>query len=64
VALGETVKIKKSASMVGELVIDRGATSGKYNRHFIVREALEMKDVTLTGGYAAGVSSFCSLSSL
>ena len=59
----ETVKIKKSASMVGELVIDRGATSGN-NRHFNVQGTLEMEDVTLTGGYVAGVSSFCSLSSL
>ena len=60
---GETVKIKKSASMVGELVIDRGATSGD-NRHFLVYGTLEMEDVTLTGGYAgAYVSSFCSLSS-
>ena len=58
VASGETVKIKKSASMSGELVIDRGATSGD-NRHFIVKGSLEMEDVTLTGGYA--VSSFCSL---
>jgi hypothetical protein len=58
VASGETVKIKKSASMVGELVIDRGATSGE-NRHFYVAGALEMEDVTLTGGCA--VSSFCSL---
>jgi hypothetical protein len=63
VALGETVKIKKSASMVGELIIDRGATSGD-NRHFIVKGTLEMEGVTLTGGYAAGVSSFCSLHSL
>ena len=63
VALGDTVKIKKSASMVGELVIDRGATSGD-NRHFLVYGTLEMEDVTLKGGYAVGVSSFCSLSSL
>jgi hypothetical protein len=57
VASGATVKIKKSASMSGELVIDRGATSGE-NRHFLVYGTLEMEDVTLTGGYA--VSSFCS----
>ena len=63
VALGETVKIKKSAAMVGELVIDRGATSGD-NRHFYVRGTLEMEDVTLTGGYFDGVSSFFSLYSL
>ena len=60
VAEGNTVKIKKSASMVGELVIDRGATSG-INRHFLVYGTLEMEDVTLTGGYFASVSSFCSL---
>ena len=61
VASGNTVKIKKSAAMVGELIIDRGATSG-FNRHFVVNGALEMEDVTLKGGY--GVSFFCSLSSL
>ena len=64
VAEGETVKIKKSASMVGELIIDRGATSGSSNRHFDVQGTLEMEDVTLTGGYASSVSSFCSLYSL
>ena len=62
VALGDTVKIKKSASMSGELIIDRGATSGN-NRHFNVYGTLEMEDVTLTGGYHT-VSSFCSLHSL
>ena len=37
--------------MSGELVIDRGATSGD-NRHFTVNgAALELKDVTLQGGY-------------
>ena len=64
VALGETVKIKKSSSMSGELVIDRGSdTSGDSNRHFWVDGTLEMEDVTLTGGYT-DVSSFCSLHSL
>jgi len=64
-----TVKIKKDPSMSGELVIDRGATSGD-SRHFVVTgvtpgvtegAALEMKDVTLTGGYTEGVRSlfFC-----
>jgi hypothetical protein len=62
VAEGETVKIKKSASMVGELVIDRGSATSGSNRHFFVSGTLEMEDVTLTGAY--GVSSFCSLSSL
>jgi hypothetical protein len=56
---GKTVKIKKSSSMSGELVIDRGATSG-YNQLFFVQGTLEMEDVTLTGGYH-GVSSLCSL---
>ena len=60
---GETVKIKKNASMVGELVIDRGSDTSGDNRHFVVQGILEMEDVTLTGGYAA-VSSFCSLHSL
>ena len=53
----QTVKIKKSSSMSGELVIDRGSdTSGSSNRHFDVRGTLELEDVTLKGGYA--VSSF------
>jgi len=59
---GKTVKIKKSASMSEELIIDRGATSGN-NRHFLVLGTLEMEDVTLTGAYTT-VSSFCSLHSL
>jgi hypothetical protein len=58
VGSGDTVKIKKSLSMLGELVIDRGATDGNTNRHFVVFGTLEMEDVTLTGGHA--VSSFCS----
>jgi hypothetical protein len=61
---GETVKIKKNASMVGELVIDRGSATSGNNRHFYVKGTLEMEDVTLTGGYVASVSSFCSLHSL
>ena len=60
---GETVKIKKSAAMVGELVIDRGSATSGNNRHFEVRGTLEMEGVTLTGAYTP-VSSFCSLSSL
>lgn len=64
VAEGNTVKIKKSASMSGELIIDRGMAvyEDGDNRHFWVAGTLEMKDVTLTGGYT--VSSFCSLHSL
>ena len=51
VLLGTTVKLKKSSSMSGELVIDRRATSGYGNLHFDVWGTLEMEDVTLTGGY-------------
>jgi len=54
----KTVKIKKSSSMLGELVIDRGATSGDHSRHFWVQGTLELEDVTLKGGHA--VRSFCS----
>ena len=64
VALGDTVKIKKSASMVGELVIDRGSVTSGDNRHFYVSGSLEMEDVTLTGGFVHNVSFFCSLSFL
>ena len=64
VASGERAKIKKSAAMVGELVIDRGSATSGDNRHFMVRGTLEMEDVTLTGGYTPTVSSFCSLYSL
>ena len=59
VSSGTTVKIKKSSSMSGELVIDRGSHTSGNNRHFLVSGTLEMEDVTLKGGYA--VSSFCSL---
>ena len=64
VLLGETVKIKKSAAMVGELVIDRGSDTSGTNRHFIVKGTLEMKDVMMTGGFTDTVSSFCSFHSL
>ena len=64
VATGETVKIKKSSSMVGELIIDRGSATSGNNQHFYVTGALEMEDVTLTGAYTTTVSSFCSLYSL
>ena len=63
VAEGDTVEIKKSAAMVGELVIDRGSDTSGDNRHFLVRGTLEMEDVTLIGGYTS-VSSLCSLHSL
>ena len=52
VATGKTVKIKKSPSMSGELIIDRGSdTSGNGNRHFWVDGTLELEDITLTGGH-------------
>ena len=63
VGSGDSVKIKKSSSMSGELVIDRGSDTSGNNRHFYVFGTLEMEDVTLTGGYHS-VSSFCSLHSL
>ena len=56
VEAGKTVKIKKSSSMPGELVIDRGSDTIGTNFHFYVEGTLEMEDVTLTGGHA--VSSF------
>ena len=56
---GKTVKIKKNASMVGELVIHRGSDTSDHNRHFYVQGTLELEDVTLKGGHA--VSSFVSL---
>ena len=59
VASGVTVKIKKSASMSGELIIDRGSATSGDNRHFFVEGTLELEDVTLTGG--SNVSSFCFL---
>ena len=63
VEAGDTVKIKKSASMSEELVIDRGSATSGDNRHFLVKGTFEMEDVTLTGGYST-VSFFYSLSSL
>ena len=50
VANGKTLKIKKDPSVVGEISIDRQATSGR-NRHFNVYGNLEMEGVTLKGGY-------------
>ena len=58
VAKDKIVKIKKSSSMSGELVIDRGSiTSEITNNHFTVKGTLELEDITLTGGH--GVSSLC-----
>ena len=51
VATGKTLKIKKDPSVVGEISIDRQATSGNRGRHFLVYGNLEMEGITLKGGY-------------
>ena len=50
---GTTLKIKKDPTMVGELVIDRQATSSAVGRHFYVTGNLFVEGVTLTGGYVS-----------
>ena len=50
---GETLKIKKDPLMIGELIIDRQATSASKGRHFVVDGTLLVEGVTLTGGYEA-----------
>ena len=50
---GKTLKIKKDPTMVGELVIDRKATSSATGRHFFVRGNLFVEGVTLTGGFVS-----------
>ena len=57
ISSGQIVKIKKSSSMSGELVIDREATSGN-DRHFVVSGTLEMEDITLQGGSTVSSVSF------
>ena len=52
VATGKTLKIKKDPSVVGEISIDRQATSANKGRHFYVQGNLEMEGITLKGGYA------------
>ena len=48
------VKIQKDPTMVGELVIDRQATSYRDDsRHFKVEGNLFVEGVTLTGGYVS-----------
>jgi hypothetical protein len=53
IPLGKTLKIKKDPTMVGELVIDRQATSSAVGRHFQVEGNLFVEGVTLTGGYVS-----------
>jgi hypothetical protein len=57
VVSGKTVKIKKHATMSGELVIDRGGrTSASPGRHFVVNGGiLELEGMTLKGGYASSL---------
>ena len=59
----KTMKVKKDPSVSGPVVIDRQATSGYKNRHFLVNGgSLEMEGVTLTGGYTVSffvASSVC-----
>lgn len=50
---GQTLKIQKDPTMVGELVIDRQATSSAVGRHFYVTGNLFVEGVTLTGGYVS-----------
>jgi len=53
---GQTLKIKKNDSVVGEIVIDHRATSTSPGRHFYVYNGgtLEVEGVTLTGGMMLG----------
>ena len=50
---GKTLKIKKSETVVGEIIIDREATKLSPGKHFYMNGggALEVEGVTLTGGY-------------
>ena len=49
---GQTLKIKKDPLMIGELIIDRQATSASKGRHFLVLGGtLLVEGLTLTGGY-------------
>ena len=56
VSSDKTMKVKKDPSVSGPVVIDRQATSSNGGRHLYVFGRLEMKGVTLTGGYKTGVS--------
>ena len=48
---GKTLKIKKDPTMVGELVIDRQATSANKGRHFYVLGILFVERLVFTKGY-------------
>ena len=53
VATGKTLKIKKDPSVVGEISIDRQATSAnKHTYYFYVQGTIVMEGITLKGGYA------------
>ena len=53
VANGKTLKIKKDPSVVGEISIDRQATSAnKHTYYFLVQGTIVMEGITLKGGYA------------
>ena len=51
VGSGKTLKIKKDPSVVGEIVLDRQATSANKGRHFYVYGTIVMEGITLKGGY-------------
>jgi hypothetical protein len=50
VANGKTLKIKKDPSVVGEIFLDRQATSANKGRHFLVHGIIVMEGITLKGG--------------
>ena len=43
------LKIKKGASVVGEIIMDRQATSSKPGRHFYVAGIIVMEGITSLG---------------
>ena len=53
VANGKTLKIKKDPSVVGNIVLDRQATSANRGQHFYVYGTIVMEGITLKGGYAS-----------
>jgi hypothetical protein len=61
IPIGKTLKIQKDPTMVGELVIDRQATSSAVGRHFYVTGNLVVEGVTLTGGYVSAFSYLISM---
>jgi hypothetical protein len=56
VSSGQTLKIKKGDSIVGDIVIDRRATTASHGRHFYVRDggSLAVEGVTFTGAMMLG----------